>query len=118
MITIYNIKRNDIINNKPYILCELRGLSTDTKVTQIEENIIENGSVFIEIDTQDVFIYDGENETWLPEVENNAEENNDEDNELNANIRNLDNELNVDIRNLDNEINEIENNEIEDNENR
>ena len=69
MVTIYNIKRNDLKNEGNYILCELRGLSTDTKPTQIEENIIENGSVFIEIDTQDVFIYDGENETWLPEAE-------------------------------------------------
>lgn len=69
MITIYNIKRNDLKSEGNYILCELRGLSTDTKPTQIEENIIENGSVFIEIDTQEVFIYDGENETWLPEVE-------------------------------------------------
>ena len=74
MVTIYNIKRNDLKNEGNYILCELRGLSTDTKPTQIEENIIENGSVFIEIDTQDVFIYDGENESWLPEAsEENAE---------------------------------------------
>ena len=74
MVTIYNIKRNDLKDNKAYILCELRGLSTDEKPTQIEENVIENGSVFIEIDTQDVFIYDGENETWLPEAENNEAE--------------------------------------------
>lgn len=76
MVTIYNIKRNDLKDNKAYILCELRGLSTDEKPIQIEENIIENGSVFIEIDTQDVFIYDGENETWLPEVETDSVESN------------------------------------------
>jgi len=69
MVTIYNIKRNDLEDNKAYILCELRGLSTDTKPTQIDTNIIENGSVYIEIDTQEVFIYDAENEVWLPESE-------------------------------------------------
>lgn len=82
MVTIYDIKRNDLRNNKSYILTELRGLSTDEKPIEIENEIIENGSVFIEIDTQDVYIYDGENEVWLPEVEesNNEESNNEEDN--------------------------------------
>ena len=73
MVTIFHTERNDLINDKSYILTELRGLSTDSKPTQIETDLIENGSVFIEIDTQDVFIYDGENETWLPEAEEQEE---------------------------------------------
>ena len=90
MVTIYNIKRNDLMNQKAYILCELRGLSTDEKPIQIEENIIENGSVFIEINTQDVFIYDGENETWLPEAETN-------DVQSNVNeSRNIEEEIKID----------------------
>ena len=64
MVTIYNIKRNDLKNDRSYILCELRGLSTDTKPTKWHNALIENGSVFIEIDTKDVFIYDEINENW------------------------------------------------------
>lgn len=94
MVTIYNIKRNDLMNQKAYILCELRGLSTDTKPIQIEENIIENGSVFIEIDTQDVFIYDGENETWLPEAQ--SQDDSDDENEVQNNLN--------DTRNINEEI--------------
>ena len=66
MVTIFHTERNELKNNESYILTELRGLSTDEKPTKIEENNIQNGSVFIEIDTQEVFIYDEENEEWLP----------------------------------------------------
>lgn len=69
MVTIYNIKKSDMINRpngEVFYLLELRGLSTDKKPTTIENGTVENGSVFIEIDTQDVYIYDGENEEWLP----------------------------------------------------
>lgn len=64
MVTIYNTKKNILKDNKSYILTELRGLSTDTKPTEIETDLIENGSVFIEIDTGDVYIYDQDNEEW------------------------------------------------------
>lgn len=64
MITIYNTKKNILKDNKSYILTELRGLSTDTKPTEIETDLIENGSVFIEIDTGNVYIFDGENKEW------------------------------------------------------
>lgn len=43
---------------------ELRGLSKDTKPTEINGQKIGNGSVFIEIDTQKLSFYDGENEEW------------------------------------------------------
>lgn len=39
---------------------EYRGLSTDEKPT---ENI-ENGTIFIEIDTGKIYMYDLENEEW------------------------------------------------------
>ena len=39
---------------------ELRGLSTDTKPTEG----IENGSIYIEIDTGKIFMYDAENQLW------------------------------------------------------
>jgi len=86
MVTIYNIKKSEMINHpngEVFYLLELRGLSTDEKPTTIENGTIENGSVFIEIDTQEVFIYDGENEIWLPEAEelNNEEDNKKDDSE-------------------------------------
>lgn len=86
MVTIYNIKKSEMINHpngEVFYLLELRGLSTDEKPTTIENGTIENGSVFIEIDTQEVFIYDGENEVWLPETEesNSEEDNKKDDNE-------------------------------------
>lgn len=40
---------------------ELKGLSTDTKPT----DGIPNGSTFYEINTQDVYMFDEENQTWI-----------------------------------------------------
>lgn len=67
MVTIYNIKKSEMFNRpngEVFYLCELRGLSTDDKPTTIENGTIENGSVFIEIDTSNVYIFDGENKKW------------------------------------------------------
>lgn len=47
---------------------EIRGLSTDTKPTNAnleEGGIIPNGSVFIEMDTGKVFMFDYDNQRWL-----------------------------------------------------
>lgn len=43
---------------------EFRGLSTDDKPTTLKGSPIGNGSVFIEIDTGKLFMYDLENEQW------------------------------------------------------
>ena len=64
MVTLY---KNDNVKNttegrKTY--CELRGLSTDTKPTEINGMTIGNGSVFIETDTQKLFFYDETSQTW------------------------------------------------------
>jgi len=61
MITIYSQKDNDN-NDKREV--ELRGLSTDEKPTVIKGAVVENGSVFIEIDTGKVYMYDLENQIW------------------------------------------------------
>ena len=43
-----------------------KGLSTDTKPTVKFEDIpITNGSSFFEMDTQDVYFYDGAIDSWL-----------------------------------------------------
>ena len=61
MITIYSQKDKD---NNEKMEAELRGLSTDEKPTTIKGALVDNGSVFIEIDTGKVYMYDLENQQW------------------------------------------------------
>ena len=63
MITIYEKNNASLLNGSEKEL-ELRGLSTDTKPTTIGDNTIPNGTVFIEIDTGKIYIFDKENEQW------------------------------------------------------
>lgn len=43
-----------------------KGLSTDTKpIGEYDSLKITNGSTFFEMDTQEVFFYDGDTDTWL-----------------------------------------------------
>ncbi len=64
MITIY--KTDNIKNTEEgqVMYGELRGLSTDTKPTEFEGKIIGNGTAFIEIDTQNVAIYNEDSQQW------------------------------------------------------
>lgn len=64
MVTLYKTEKIENTSGGYRMSVELRGLSTDTKPTQIGENTIENGSVFIEIDTGKIFFYDLSTETW------------------------------------------------------
>lgn len=61
---LYKVENGKIVGNGNYISVELRGLSTDTKPTTINEKPIDNGSIFIEIDTGKVFLFDAVSETW------------------------------------------------------
>ena len=64
MVTLY---KNDNVRKTTEgqtTYCELRGLSTDTKPTEINGMKIGNGSVFIEIDTQEVFIFNETTQEW------------------------------------------------------
>lgn len=64
MVTLY---KNDNVRKTTEgqtTYCELRGLSTDTKPTEINGYKIGNGSVFIEIDTQDVYIFNETTQEW------------------------------------------------------
>ena len=57
------IKYGDKDNRLPV---EIRGLSTDDKPIETIEGIaIENGSVFLEIDTGDVYFFDIDTKQWL-----------------------------------------------------
>ena len=63
MITI--LKSNEqILKNGKGSAIEIRGLSTDTKPTTLNNEAINNGSTFIEIDTGKIYLYDLENEEW------------------------------------------------------
>lgn len=65
MVTLY---KNDNVRKTTEgqtTFCELRGLSTDTKPTTINGYAIGNGSVFIEIDTQDVYIFNETTQEWV-----------------------------------------------------
>ena len=64
MITIYKNDNIKITKEGEIISAELRGLSTDTKPSTIEGKTINNGSVFIEIDTGKIFFFDGTSKTW------------------------------------------------------
>ena len=64
MITIYKVENTKLKPNDDYISTELRGLSTDEKPIEISGKQIDNGSIFIEIDTGKIFFYDLENKQW------------------------------------------------------
>lgn len=65
MVTIYSTKQIRMNEGKEYSVLELRGLSTDEKPTELnDKQAVDNGSVFIEIDTGKLFFYDLDSETW------------------------------------------------------
>ena len=64
MVSLYKTEKTSLRNDADYISCELRGLSTDEKPKEINGKTIENGSVFIEINTGKIFMYDIENQSW------------------------------------------------------
>ena len=64
MISLYDVRNNKIEPDETKITVELRGLSTDTKPTEINNKAIDNGSTFIEIDTGKIYFYDLENQEW------------------------------------------------------
>lgn len=64
MISIY--KNSSVLSteNGEAKSIEIRGLSTDTKPTTYNGKGINNGAMFIEMDTKKIYLYDLENETW------------------------------------------------------
>lgn len=64
MVSTYKIENTKLRPDGDYVSVELRGLSTDEKPTTLDEKKIDNGSIFIEIDTQKIYFYDLENEEW------------------------------------------------------
>jgi len=64
MISIYKMENRQTVDNKEYISGEMRGLSTDTKPTKVGDKYVDNGTMFIEINTGKIFLYDLDSETW------------------------------------------------------
>lgn len=64
MISLYKIGKTNVEESGNYIAVELRGLSTDSKPTEIKNRKVENGSVFIEIDTGKLYLFDYESQEW------------------------------------------------------
>ena len=64
MLIIKKDENQPIRQKDDAMLVEIRGLSTDTKPTEVYNLKINNGSVFIEIDTGNIYMYDLENEEW------------------------------------------------------
>ena len=67
MTTIYKIENSRTTPDKNYVSVELRGLSTEEKPLQVAGKYVDNGSVYIEIDTGKLFFFDLENEQWKGE---------------------------------------------------
>ena len=64
MISLYKIENTKLRPDSDYISVEIRGLSTDSKPTEFNNKKVDNGSIFLEIDTGDLYLYDLENEQW------------------------------------------------------
>ena len=102
MVTIWNIKINTL-SEDDLLQVELRGLSTDTKPTSLIGGIIDNGSVFIEIDTQDVYIYDGENKEWVIPTQDDSQDEEPQDENQGDNKNKIDEDLEKEIKIEENE---------------
>lgn len=65
MISISEAKKIREDGDDKLTILELRGLSTDTKPTdEVNNTKIDNGSIYIEIDTGKVYMFDLENTEW------------------------------------------------------
>lgn len=67
MVSIFKAENIKLNKEGKTVYAELRGLSTDTKPTEIGNKKIGNGSAFIEIDTGKILFFDGETEEWKGE---------------------------------------------------
>lgn len=69
MVSIYEIKntRTKVVDDEAqeYITVELRGLSDDDFPTQIGDKYVDNGSVYVEIDTGKLYFYNLDAQEWV-----------------------------------------------------
>lgn len=67
MVSLYKIDNIKNTNTGSLVQGELRGLSTDTKPSQIGNITIDNGSVYVEMDTKKLYFYDMTSKEWVGE---------------------------------------------------
>lgn len=67
MISIYAINKRRPTDNGEGLMVELRGLSNDNKPIVIGDGFVDNGSVFVEMDTQKIYFYDLDSSEWKGE---------------------------------------------------
>ena len=65
MVSLYKTYNTRTEDDEIYNVVELRGLSNDDKPYVIDGVNVDNGSVFIEMDTQDIYMYDLTNDEWV-----------------------------------------------------
>ena len=66
MVSLYKTYNTRTENGKIYNVVELRGLADDTKPKVLDNGVnVDNGSVFIAMDTQDIYMYDLTNDEWV-----------------------------------------------------
>lgn len=66
MVSLYKTYNTRTEDGEIYNLVELRGLSDDVKPVVLDNGVnVDNGSVFIEMDTQDIYMYDYDNDNWV-----------------------------------------------------
>ena len=63
MVTVYKNRNVEALSGERLQL-EFRGLSTDTKPLTFENKDVQNGAVFIEIDTGKIFLFDLSSKEW------------------------------------------------------
>lgn len=64
MISIYKNRNLVSTEGEEVKSVEFRGLSTDIKPDKIGDKYVNNGAIFVEIDTGKVYLYDAENKQW------------------------------------------------------
>ena len=66
MVSLYKTYNTRTENGEIYNVVELRGLADDDKPLVLDNGVnVDNGSVFIEIDTQDIYMYDLDDDSWV-----------------------------------------------------
>lgn len=60
MVTIEESERKEFKTS-----WDLRGLSSDTKPTEIDGKPVPNGSTYLCLDTSEVYFYDAASQSWM-----------------------------------------------------
>ena len=66
MVSLYKTYNTRTEDGEIYNVVELRGLADDDKPLVLDNGVnVDNGSVFIEMDTQAIYMYDLADDSWV-----------------------------------------------------